>query len=325
MLPPAELPDADFPFVLNTGRLPHQWHTMTKTGKIKTLNKLNPGPFVEINPEDAAALGLKDRDMAEIRSRRGRAVLPAVVTGRVLPGGCFVPFHWNDVFGEDLAINAVTSDAVDAASLQPEFKFCAVALTKVEQPASRLRDQTKKETAAMTHMTPADPLAAALNFTPAPPPALSEAETLYLSGFLSGLKTQGARGGVPMLPDTAPLAPPARLWINGVLAGLFSRAAGSAAPEVPLHAPAAAQSITLLWASQTGNSEALAERLKGELEAAGIRVQASCMADYPAGELGKAGNASSSFPALMATASRRITAAASGSSCPRRPRRGWSI
>ena len=70
-LPPAELPDTDFPFVLNTGRLPHQWHTMTKTGKIKTLNKLNPGPFVEINPEDAAALGLKDRDTTEIRSRRG--------------------------------------------------------------------------------------------------------------------------------------------------------------------------------------------------------------------------------------------------------------
>ena len=179
----------------------------------------------------------------------------------------------------------------------------------------------------MTHMTSADPFAAALNFTPARPPALGEAETLYLSGFLSGLKTQGAQGGVPMLPDTAPLAPPARMWINGVLAGLFSRAAGSAAPEVPLHAPAAAQSITLLWASQTGNSEALAERLKGELEAAGIRVQASCMADYPAGELGKAGKRarSSSSPALMATASRRITAAASGSSCPRRPRRGWSI
>jgi sulfite reductase (NADPH) flavoprotein alpha-component len=283
MLPPAELPDTNFPFVLNTGRLPHQWHTMTKTGKIKTLNKLNPGPFVEINPEDAAVLGLKDRDTAEIRSRRGRAVLPVVVTRRVLPGGCFAPFHWNDVFGVDLAINAVTNDAVDAASLQPEFKFCSVALTQV----ARQPIKPSKETAAMTHMTPADPVAAALNFTPAPP-ALNETETLYLSGFLSGLKTQGAQG-VPVLPDMAPLAPMARLWINGVLAGLFSRVAGSTVPDVPLHTLAAAQRVTLLWASQTGNSEALAERLTSELETAGIGVQASCMADYPAGELGKVG------------------------------------
>jgi sulfite reductase (NADPH) flavoprotein alpha-component len=285
VLPPAELPDTDFPFVLNTGRLPHQWHTMTKTGKIKTLNKLNPGPFVEINPEDAAVLGFNDRDTVEIRSRRGRAVLPVVVTRRVLPGGCFAPFHWNDVFGEDLAINAVTNDAVDAASLQPEFKFCAVALTKV----ARQPIKPPAETAAMTQMTSAASLASALNFTPAPPPSLDETETLYLSGFLAGLETQGAQGGLPVLPDTAPLAPMARLWVDGVLAGLFSRVAGNTVPQVQLQTRAAAQSVTLLWASQTGNSEALAERLKGELEAAGIRVQASCMADYPAGELGKAG------------------------------------
>ena len=114
--------------MLNTGRLQHQWHTLTKTGKVATLNKLNPGPFVEIHPEDAASLGIKDKDQVEVRSLRGRAVLPAVVTDRVRPGNCFAPFHWNDVFGENLAINAVTNDAVDPISLQPEFKFCAVAL-----------------------------------------------------------------------------------------------------------------------------------------------------------------------------------------------------
>ena len=128
---PAEMPDAEFPFVLNTGRLQHQWHTLTKTGKVATLNKLNPGPFVELHPDDARALSVADKDRIEIRSRRGRAVLPAVVTDRVPPGNCFAPFHWNDVFGDDLAINAVTSDAVDPVSLQPEFKFSAVALTRV--------------------------------------------------------------------------------------------------------------------------------------------------------------------------------------------------
>lgn len=133
-IPVAEMPDEEFPLVLNTGRLQHQWHTMTKTGKIPTLNKLNPGPFVEINPEDAALLKVRDKDDVEIRSRRGRAILPVVLTDRVRPGNCFVPFHWNDVFGEDLAINAVTNDAVDPISFQPEFKYCAVALTPIAVP-----------------------------------------------------------------------------------------------------------------------------------------------------------------------------------------------
>lgn len=129
-LPPAELPDKDFPFALNTGRLAHQWHTLTKTGKVPALNKLNPGPFVELHPDDAKALGVFAGALVKVASRRGFAIYPAVVSARVQPGNCFAPFHWNDQFGENLAVNAATSEAVDAISLQPEFKFCAVALTK---------------------------------------------------------------------------------------------------------------------------------------------------------------------------------------------------
>lgn len=129
-LSPAELPDADFPFTLNTGRLAHQWHTLTKTGKVPLLNKLNPKPFVEIHPEDAAALGVFAGALVKVASRRGFAIYPAQVSTRIQPGNCFTPFHWNDEFGENLAVNAATSEAVDAISLQPEFKFCAVALTK---------------------------------------------------------------------------------------------------------------------------------------------------------------------------------------------------
>ncbi|PQZ93367.1 MULTISPECIES: bifunctional nitrate reductase/sulfite reductase flavoprotein subunit alpha [Pseudomonas] len=197
-LPPAEMPDAAFPFVLNTGRLQHQWHTLTKTGKVATLNKLNPGPFVELHPEDAASLGIKDRDAVEVRSQRGRAVLPARVTDRVRPGNCFAPFHWNDVFGEHLAINAVTNDAVDPISLQPEFKFCAVALSRVELIGHRFLDSQAPE------------------------------------------------------------------------------------PEHHAHTDAA---VTLLWASQTGNAEALAEGFAKRLRAAGISVESSAMADFPASQL----------------------------------------
>ncbi|MAU19212.1 MAG: molybdopterin oxidoreductase [Martelella sp.] len=128
---PREMPDGDYPFILNTGRLQHQWHTMTKTGKVARLNKLNAAPFVEINLADAAALGIGDNDRVSVASRHGSAILPAIVTDRVSPGALFAPFHWNDVFGDQLAVNAVTGDAVDPISLQPEFKVTAVALARV--------------------------------------------------------------------------------------------------------------------------------------------------------------------------------------------------
>jgi sulfite reductase (NADPH) flavoprotein alpha-component len=130
-LPPGEMPDAEFPIILTTGRVANQWHTRTKTGKVEQLNKLNPGPFVEIHPEDAALFGLVEGQHVEVQSRRGAGIYPAFITDRIRPGVCFVPFHWNDLFGENLAINAATSDAVDAISLQPELKFCAARLVPV--------------------------------------------------------------------------------------------------------------------------------------------------------------------------------------------------
>jgi sulfite reductase (NADPH) flavoprotein alpha-component len=130
-LPPAEAPDAEFPFVLTNGRLAHQWHTLTKTGKVASLNKLNPGAFLELHPDDAVQLGIENESLVKVSSRRGFAIYPAVVTTRVRPGDCFAPIHWNDEFGKNLCVNATTTEAMDAISLQPEFKFSAVALSKV--------------------------------------------------------------------------------------------------------------------------------------------------------------------------------------------------
>jgi sulfite reductase (NADPH) flavoprotein alpha-component len=130
-LPPAEQPNAEFPFVLTNGRVEHQWHTMTKTGKVAQLNQLNPSAFVQIHPLDAEQLGMHQGVLVKVASRRGFAIYPAHVTTRVRPGECFAPIHWNDQFGENLCVNAATSEAVDEISLQPEFKFSAVALTKV--------------------------------------------------------------------------------------------------------------------------------------------------------------------------------------------------
>ncbi|WP_065945430.1 bifunctional nitrate reductase/sulfite reductase flavoprotein subunit alpha [Pseudomonas sp. 24 R 17] len=275
-MPPAEMPDEAFPFVLNTGRVQHQWHTLTKTGKVVTLNKLNPGPFVELHPEDAARLGIKDKDRVEIRSQRGRAVLPAVVTDRVRPGNCFAPFHWNDVFGENLAINAVTHDAVDPISLQPAFKFCAVALARVELIDHQFLDLHAPEPEDST-LSRLNAFADIVGIRHLSPPPLSDSERTYLAGFLSGLQSAARQaGGVPTMPANAPLARESRLWLDGLLGGLFSRTDAIAAPS-----PA----VTLLWASQTGNAEALAERFAKRLRDAGITVELSAMADFPASKL----------------------------------------
>jgi len=130
-LPPAEQPDAQFPFILTNGRVEHQWHTLTKTGKVARLNKLNPGAFLQIHPLDADQLGVLQGGLVRVASRRGFAIYPAQVTDRVRPGECFAPIHWNDQYGENLCVNATTTEARDEISLQPEFKFSAVALTRV--------------------------------------------------------------------------------------------------------------------------------------------------------------------------------------------------
>ncbi|MBF4989418.1 sulfite reductase subunit alpha [Methylophilus sp. 14] len=294
---PAELPDPDYPFVLNTGRLQHQWHTLTKTGKIATLNKLNPGPFVELHPEDAAALGIQDKDQVEIRSRRGRAVLPAVVTDRVRAGNCFTPFHWNDVFGDDLTINAVTSDAIDPISQQPEFKFCAVAMTRVapaQRPASQADDAhiTVTSTGDSTknnkelNMKDIDALARLLGLDKQPEIILDAQEQLYLQGFVTGLRTEESRqlGGVPTLPENAPLAPAKHVLINGILAGLFARSWLPEGANLPAGLPdfsttqtSATATVTILWASQTGNAEGFAEKCAEHIKASGLKAVVKTM------------------------------------------------
>uniref|UniRef100_A0AAU1HVL0 assimilatory sulfite reductase (NADPH) n=1 Tax=Streptomyces sp. NBC_00180 TaxID=2903632 RepID=A0AAU1HVL0_9ACTN len=273
-MPAAEMPDDDYPFVLNTGRVQHQWHTLTKTGKVAKLNKLNPGPFVELHPADARGLGIADGDQVEVASRRGRAVLPAVLTERVRPGCCFAPFHWNDLFGEYLSVNAVTSDAVDPISFQPEFKVCAVSLARVAAPTAASVPEVPEVSVVpeVPALTPTAVTAGAsapfgpfgpFGLEPAPPPVLSAQERLYLTGFLAGLDS-GAPG-VPVLPPEAPFSPEHALWVNGVLAGMYSRTA--AQPRTPQ-----GRDVVVLWASQTGNAEEFATATAERLGAAGHRT-----------------------------------------------------
>ncbi|MDF1693526.1 MAG: sulfite reductase subunit alpha [Zhongshania sp.] len=267
---PAEIPNTEFPLVLNTGRLQHQWHTLSKTGKVAKLNKLNPGPFVEIHPEDAAALGISDKTLVKIQSRRGVATLPALITNRVRPGDCFAPFHWNDVFGDGLAINAVTSDAVDPISLQPEFKYCAVALSPVAIVAPIAENQDMERIDLLTQI---------LGLTEMPKIELTQDEQYYLQGYVLGLRqdTRRDNNAIPTIMATAPIAKDRRLLIDGLLAGLFSRSwpSASATKELALNEPPKTQdqAICLLWASQTGNTEAFASQCYTYLQNKGFAVQ----------------------------------------------------
>jgi ferredoxin-nitrate reductase len=134
---PREVPDHEFPFVLTTGRLYAHWHTLTRTGKAAKLVRREPGPFVEINPNDAGRLNVEDGDMMQISSRRGTIQLPASLREGVSPGMVFVPFHWGDLYGEGNAANYLTIAAIGRVAKQPELKFCAVSLEKVPQPKQR--------------------------------------------------------------------------------------------------------------------------------------------------------------------------------------------
>ena len=124
---PAEPCDADYPYVLSTGRVLEHWHTGTMTMKAEELKRAYPNCYVEMNPVDAQKLGVRSGDMVRITSRRGESLIPARIVDIPRPGMVFVPWHWAD---ENSLINRVTIDAYDPGSKQPEFKICAVKLAK---------------------------------------------------------------------------------------------------------------------------------------------------------------------------------------------------
>jgi ferredoxin-nitrate reductase len=130
---PREVPDHEFPFVLTTGRLYAHWHTLTRTAKSEKLVRREPGPFVEVSPQDAATLDLTEGDLVQISSRRGTVQLPARLRDSVTSGMVFVPFHWGDLYNQGNAANYLTISAIGRIAKQPELKFCAVNLEKVPQ------------------------------------------------------------------------------------------------------------------------------------------------------------------------------------------------
>jgi nitrate reductase (cytochrome) len=126
--PPPEVPDAEFPFWLNTGRVLEHWHTGSLTRRVPTLHRAVPSAYVEVHADDARALGIRDGERVRLVSRRGTLALTARIDHRGQPprGQLFVPF-----FDEELLINELTLDAYCPISGQPDYKKCAVRLERL--------------------------------------------------------------------------------------------------------------------------------------------------------------------------------------------------
>ncbi len=120
-----EKPDEEYPFWLNSGRVVEHFHTRTRTGKIGNINKFSPTPYMEMNPDSAAELGLEHGKYAHLLSRRGDSVVLVQLTQRVSPNMVFIPFHFHE------CVNNLTLGLLDPHSRQPAFKQCAVRIEKV--------------------------------------------------------------------------------------------------------------------------------------------------------------------------------------------------
>ncbi len=123
-----ELPDEEYPYYLNTGRVLYHWHGAEMTRRAEGLLEIYPESLVEINPEDAVKIGINGKDRVRVTSRRGEMVARAIVTERVSAGMIFANFH----FPGAQNVNNLTISALDPTAKIPEFKVCAVRVEMAE-------------------------------------------------------------------------------------------------------------------------------------------------------------------------------------------------
>jgi len=125
-IPPAEEVDEEYPMWLTTGRILYQYHTGTMTRRVDGINQLAPECYIEMSPEDAKELDLKDGDVAEVISRRGKVKARVKVSDVARKGTIFMPFHFKEA-----PANLLTNPVLDPVSGIPEYKVCAVRIAKV--------------------------------------------------------------------------------------------------------------------------------------------------------------------------------------------------
>ena len=120
-----------YPFLLNTGRIRDQWHTMTRTGRVARLMSHIAEPFLDLNADDAEASGIANGGLLRIASDQGSAIMRARLSADLRRGEVFAAMHWTDRYGSAGPIDRLVSGATDPISGQPEFKATAVSIAAV--------------------------------------------------------------------------------------------------------------------------------------------------------------------------------------------------
>ena len=123
---PEELPDAEYPFIMNTGRQMYHWHTGTMTRRSEGLDSREPVPIVEIHPQDALDLGVAEGDQVRVTSRRGSILIAVRLSDRQARGQIFIPMHFREA-----AANLLTNPQLDPYAKIAEFKISAVSVEAV--------------------------------------------------------------------------------------------------------------------------------------------------------------------------------------------------
>ncbi len=128
--PATEEPDNEYPIILTTGRVVSQYLSGTQTRRIGALVDQYPQPLCELHPLLAGKLGIAEGDFVKVESRRGSVTVRAHLVKTIRPDTVFVPYHWP----LDRSANNMTVRAIDPISNIPEYKICAVRLSKTPAP-----------------------------------------------------------------------------------------------------------------------------------------------------------------------------------------------
>jgi len=129
----------EYPFIVTTGRIRDQWHTMTRTGKVNKLKQHINKSFLEMHPDDALRLHLSDAELVKVSSRRSSVYVEVQITETIKPGCLFLPMHWGRIRASSKArANNLTSMNIDPLSKQPDFKFSAAKVEKIRLPKKKI-------------------------------------------------------------------------------------------------------------------------------------------------------------------------------------------
>ena len=132
---PEQQTSPDYPFVLNTGRVRDQWHTMTRTGNAPRLLKHVDRPWLSIHPQDAEVLQVSDGELIKAQAACAgdiEVILPVKIDSKQRRGEVFAPFHWSATWGSHARVGALLNGVNDALSGQPELKHGAIQLSPVK-------------------------------------------------------------------------------------------------------------------------------------------------------------------------------------------------